>query len=195
VTVIDGILAVAVLAGLALNAGLGWWWADPVAGYVLVYYAARKVWDCWAQRGFPCPTRRSGWSPLRPTDPVAAGTRGEIVVRGPNVTPGYWENPEATAAAFDNEGWFHSGDIGYLDEDGYLDIVDRLKDMIISGGENIYPAEVERALADMPGLTDVAVVGTPDEKWGETTSGSTPPPAATPSSSPAPCAGTGRNTA
>ncbi|WP_433346132.1 acyl-CoA synthetase [Microtetraspora malaysiensis] len=100
--------------------------------------------------------------------PVGPGVRGEVVVRGPNVTPGYWHNPEATRTAFDEDGWFHSGDIGYLDEDGYLFIVDRLKDMIISGGENVYPAEVEQALADMPGLADVAVVGVPHEEWGET---------------------------
>ncbi|WP_188197163.1 long-chain-fatty-acid--CoA ligase [Nonomuraea sp. SYSU D8015] len=100
--------------------------------------------------------------------PLKPGEAGEIVVRGPNVTPGYWENPDATAAAFDDEGWFHSGDIGHLDEDGYLYIVDRLKDMIISGGENVYPAEVERALAAMPGVVDVAVVGAPDAQWGET---------------------------
>ncbi|RYF61893.1 MAG: fatty-acid--CoA ligase [Comamonadaceae bacterium] len=99
--------------------------------------------------------------------PVSPGTAGEILVHGPNVTPGYWENPEATAAAFDEDGWFHSGDIGYLDDDGYLFIIDRLKDMVITGGENVYPAEVERVLANMPGVTDVAVVGTPDEKWGE----------------------------
>ncbi|MDX3629921.1 long-chain fatty acid--CoA ligase [Streptomyces europaeiscabiei] len=101
-------------------------------------------------------------TPLRPGEP------GEIVVRGPNVTAGYWNTPEANHAAFDEEGWFHSGDIGYLDEDGYLYIVDRLKDMIISGGENVYPAEVERVLASMPGVVDVAVVGIPDEQWGET---------------------------
>ncbi|ADP82103.1 acyl-CoA synthetase [Pseudofrankia inefficax] len=100
--------------------------------------------------------------------PVTAGVAGEIVVRGPNVTPGYWNNPEATSAAFDDDGWFHSGDVGYLDDDGCLFIVDRLKDMIISGGENVYPAEVERALADLPGLVDVAIVGAVDERWGET---------------------------
>jgi fatty-acyl-CoA synthase len=94
--------------------------------------------------------------------------RGEVCVRGPNVTPGYWNNPTATAEAFDDTGWFHSGDIGELDEDGYLYIVDRLKDMIITGGENVYPAEVERVLADFPGMLDVAVVGAPHEKWGET---------------------------
>lgn len=101
-------------------------------------------------------------------EPVKAGEPGEIVVRGPNVTAGYWNNPEANRAAFDDEGWFHSGDIGYLDEDGCLFIVDRLKDMIISGGENVYPAEVERVLAAMPGVLDAAVVGVPDEEWGET---------------------------
>jgi len=98
---------------------------------------------------------------------ASSGSLGEIVVRGPNVTPGYWENPKATAAAFDADGWFHTGDVGYLDEDGCLFIVDRLKDMVITGGENVYPAEVERAYADMPGVLDVAVVGMPDEKWGE----------------------------
>jgi fatty-acyl-CoA synthase len=75
---------------------------------------------------------------------------------------------EPPAAAFDDAGWFHSGDIGYLDEDGCLFIIDRLKDMIISGGENVYPAEVERVLADLPGVTDVAVVGAPHQQWGET---------------------------
>ncbi|GGJ34157.1 long-chain-fatty-acid--CoA ligase [Streptomyces brasiliensis] len=100
--------------------------------------------------------------PLKPHEP------GEIVARGPNVTVGYWNNPKATAAAFDSEGWFHSGDIGYFDEDGFLYIVDRLKDMIISGGENVYPAEVERILSAMPGVVDVAVVGVADEQWGET---------------------------
>jgi fatty-acyl-CoA synthase len=99
---------------------------------------------------------------------LPAGMSGEVVVRGPNVTPGYWENPEANEAAFDDEGWFHSGDIGFFDGDGYLFIVDRLKDMIISGGENVYPAEVERILSAMDVLTDVAVVGTDDARWGET---------------------------
>ena len=81
---------------------------------------------------------------------------------------GTGQDQEATAAAFDDAGWFHSGDIGYLDEDGCLFIVDRLKDVIISGGENVYPAEVERVLADLPGITDVAVVGAPHQQWGET---------------------------
>ena len=93
-------------------------------------------------------------------------TRGELWVRGPNVTTGYWEDEGATAAAF-TDGWFHTGDIGYRDPDGYYYIVDRLKDMIITGGENVYPAEIERVLAEHPDISDAAVVGAPDEEWGE----------------------------
>ncbi|MGW0949555.1 acyl-CoA synthetase [Streptomyces sp. NPDC002623] len=97
-----------------------------------------------------------------------AETRGEICVRGPNVTPGYWNNPEATRAAFDDAGWFHTGDIAHRDKDGFYYIVDRLKDMIISGGENVYPAEVERVLIEHPDVVEAAVIGVPDPKWGET---------------------------
>ncbi|RBP66061.1 fatty-acyl-CoA synthase [Brevibacterium sanguinis] len=96
-----------------------------------------------------------------------AGIRGEIVVCGPNVTSGYWNNPEATAQAFSPGGWFHTGDVGYLDEDGFLFIVDRLKDMFISGGENVYPAEVESVLFEHPAVTEAAVVAAGDERWGE----------------------------
>ncbi|MEX2290151.1 MAG: long-chain fatty acid--CoA ligase [Mycobacteriales bacterium] len=99
-------------------------------------------------------------------DTVPAGVTGEIVLRGPKLFRGYWRNPEATEAAF-RGGWFHTGDIGYLDEDGFLYIVDRLKDMIISGGENIASIEVERVLYGYPGLREAAVVARPDERWGE----------------------------
>ena len=99
--------------------------------------------------------------------PVAAGERGEVCIKGPNVMQGYWNRPEATAQAIDELGWFHSGDIGYLDEDGFLFICDRLKDMIITGGENVYPAEVESALYDHDDINEVAIFGLPDEKWGE----------------------------
>ena len=95
------------------------------------------------------------------------GVKGEIVARGPNVTDGYWNNPKATDQAFSPGGWFHTGDIGYLDDDGFLFIVDRLKDMFISGGENVYPAEVESALFEHPGVSEAAVVAAADEKWGE----------------------------
>jgi fatty-acyl-CoA synthase len=100
-------------------------------------------------------------------DMVPRGTVGEIEITGPNVFPGYHGLPEATAEAFTDDGWFRSGDLGYLDADGYLYIADRLKDMIISGGENIYPAEVENLISDIEGISGVAVVGVPDDRWGE----------------------------
>ncbi|WP_433476267.1 acyl-CoA synthetase [Spirillospora sp. CA-142024] len=129
---------------------------------------AERTLDKLGSAGIPMPHTQVRVIDPETGRPVPPGVSGEIVVRGPNVTPGYWEDPEATAAAFDDAGWFHSGDIGRLDDDGHLYIVDRLKDMIISGGENVYPAEVERALASMRELADVAVVGTADEEWGET---------------------------
>jgi acyl-CoA synthetase (AMP-forming)/AMP-acid ligase II len=98
--------------------------------------------------------------------PVAAGQRGEIVLRGPKVFKGYWRDAEATLRAFAG-GWFHTGDIGVLDDDGYLFIVDRLKDMIVSGGENIAGSEVERVLYENDAVLEAAVVGRPDERWGE----------------------------
>jgi len=100
-------------------------------------------------------------------DMVPRGTVGEIEITGPNVFLGYHGQPEATAEAFTDDGWFRSGDLGYLDADGYLYIADRLKDMIISGGENIYPAEVENLISDIEGISGVAVVGVPDDRWGE----------------------------
>ena len=98
---------------------------------------------------------------------VPRGTVGEIEVSGPNVFAGYLNLPEATAKAFTSDGWFRSGDLGYLDRDGYLYISDRLKDMIISGGENIYPAEIENHISSIEGVTGVGVIGIPDEQWGE----------------------------
>ena len=97
---------------------------------------------------------------------LGPGERGEVVLRGPKVFKGYWGDPDATSAAFEG-GWFHTGDIGLRDEDGYLYIVDRLKDMIVSGGENIASSEVERVLYEHEAVVEVAVVGRPDERWGE----------------------------
>jgi fatty-acyl-CoA synthase len=94
------------------------------------------------------------------------GERGEIIVAGPNVMPGYWGQPDASAAVL-AEGWLHSGDVGTADEDGYVSVVDRIKDVIISGGENIYPAEVENALLSHPAVAECGVIGTPDGRWGE----------------------------
>lgn len=98
---------------------------------------------------------------------LPAGQIGEIQVSGPNVFLGYHGLAEATEAVFTADGWYRSGDLGYLDDDGYLFIADRAKDMIISGGENIYPAEVENLMSDVPGVSSVAVIGVPDEQWGE----------------------------
>jgi acyl-CoA synthetase (AMP-forming)/AMP-acid ligase II len=98
--------------------------------------------------------------------PVGTGEVGEIVVAGPHVMLGYWRRPEETAAALRPDG-MHTGDAGYLDADGYLFVVDRIKDMIISGGENIYSAEVENAMCAHPAVAACAVIGVPDDKWGE----------------------------
>ena len=102
---------------------------------------------------------------------VAHGEVGEILIRGGSVMKGYWNRPDATAESVDAEGWFRSGDAGFFDEDGYLYIHDRVKDMIVSGGENVYPAEVENALFSHPAVADAAVVGVPDERWGEAVKG------------------------
>jgi acyl-CoA synthetase (AMP-forming)/AMP-acid ligase II len=97
---------------------------------------------------------------------VPAGERGEIVLRGPKVFPGYWRDADATTAAFAG-GWFHTGDVGVRDDDGYVFIVDRFKDMIVSGGENIASSEIERVLQEHDAVLEVAVVGRPDARWGE----------------------------
>jgi fatty-acyl-CoA synthase len=98
---------------------------------------------------------------------VRRGEAGELMMRGPGITPGYWNMPEATKAAFTEDGWLRSGDIAREDEDGYYYIIDRAKDMYISGGENVYPAEVENVLYACPDIAEAAVIGVPDEKWGE----------------------------
>jgi acyl-CoA synthetase (AMP-forming)/AMP-acid ligase II len=99
--------------------------------------------------------------------PLPAGEHGEIVIRGYNVMAGYFEDPAATAAAIDADGWLHTGDIGWMDADGFLRVTDRIKDMYVVGGFNVYPAEVERMLARHPAVAEAAVVGVPDERMGE----------------------------
>ena len=100
-------------------------------------------------------------------DTAAPGTVGEIQIKGPNVIPEYWNRADATAESYAEGGWFKSGDMGYKDDDGFVFVSDRIKDMIISGGENIYPAEVEQAITELEAVGSVAVIGVPDEKWGE----------------------------
>ena len=108
---------------------------------------------------------------MRIVDPdgldLPVDTPGELLIRGECLFDGYWRDPDASEAAFADGGWYRTGDIASLSADGYLTILDRAKDMIISGGENIYPAEVEAVLAGHPAVADVAVVGLPDARWGE----------------------------
>jgi fatty-acyl-CoA synthase len=98
---------------------------------------------------------------------LPSNSAGEIHIRGANVALGYWQRPEETAAAFLSDGWFATGDIGIIDDEGYVTVIDRKKDMYISGGENVYPAEVEAVVAEFDGIAAAAVIGVPDEKWGE----------------------------
>ena len=97
---------------------------------------------------------------------VPRGTVGEVAASGPNIMLGYWNKPAETAAVL-VDGWYYSGDAGYMDDEGFVFIVDRLKDMVISGGENVYSAEVESAISTLPGVAEVAVIGVPDAQWGE----------------------------
>ncbi|MHB8664596.1 MAG: long-chain-fatty-acid--CoA ligase [Acidimicrobiales bacterium] len=112
------------------------------------------------------------WVELRIVDPasgddVPSGAVGEIWIRAPQNMPGYWRNPAATAATITPQGWLRTGDAGYRDDEGYLFLSDRVNDMIVSGAENIYPIEVENALMRDPAVADVAIIGVPDERWGE----------------------------
>jgi fatty-acyl-CoA synthase len=133
----------------------------PIAAYVRTADALRKAGSAGAP-ALHCE--------LKVVDDDGAelppGRDGEILVRGPNVAAGYWNAPEETARTFEH-GWYRSGDLGHFDDDGYLYVVARKKDVIISGGENIYPAEVENVLLDDPAIAEVCVVGRPEPRWGE----------------------------
>ncbi|MCW2786682.1 MAG: putative AMP-binding enzyme [Marmoricola sp.] len=147
--------------GVDLAQGYGLTEAAPVASFLTAENAERKL----GSAGRPlllCDMRivDAGGAP------VAAGIQGEIEVRGPSVTVGYWNNPEATAKTM-NGSWLRTGDGGHLDDEGFVFIADRLKDMVITGGENVYPAEVESVLFEHPAIAEVAVIGTDDPKWGE----------------------------
>src|SRR5262245_19386026 len=135
--------------------------SGPTAIALSVADAARKVGSC-GKPAAHCEAR------IVDSDgrDVAPGQPGEIWLRGPNLMTGYWNNPAATAAAFAN-GWLKTGDIAHQDKDGFLYIDDRQKDVVISGGENIYPAELENVLADCPQIAEAVVVGRPDPEWGE----------------------------
>jgi malonyl-CoA/methylmalonyl-CoA synthetase len=117
--------------------------------------------------GRPFPGQEARIVSVETRELLADGEIGEIEVRGPNVFPGYWENPDATGESFDEDGWFATGDLGSVGEDGYFTISGRSKELIISGGYNVYPREVEEAIEGCPGVSAVAVVGLPDAEFGE----------------------------
>jgi fatty-acyl-CoA synthase len=145
-----------------LAQGYGLTEASPVTAFLTAENAARKL----GSAGRPlllCDMRIVGAN----GEPVGPDEPGEIEVRGPSVTPGYLDDPEATVQAFHGD-WLRTGDGGWIDAEGFVFVGDRIKDMIISGGENIYPAEIEGVLFDHPDVAEVAVIGTPDERWGET---------------------------
>ncbi|MFC3324348.1 AMP-binding protein [Mesorhizobium cantuariense] len=169
----------AIFTGGAPNpaADINWWLAQGVrmvdgfgmteAGTVLgMPVEADRIARKAGSAGLAAPTIR-----LRIVDnagrDVAAGEPGELWLSGPSITSGYWNRPEETARAFTADGWFRTGDIARRDEDGFVTLVDRLKDMFISGGENIYPVEIEMVLLDHPDIAEAAVIGVADERWGE----------------------------
>jgi fatty-acyl-CoA synthase len=149
--------------GIGVLQGYGLTETAPAAIFLVAEYALSKL-GAAGQPPLYVQTKLLGPGGVAITEP---GVRGEVCMRGPNVTQGYWNRPEATAAAFDEAGWFHTGDVGQFDEDGIISIVDRVKDMVISGGENVYPAEVESVLFGHPAVAEVAVIGLPDARWGE----------------------------
>ena len=149
--------------GVMMQQGYGLTETSPMVSFLAPEYALTKVGS-------------SGRTPMfvevRIVDSdgrelTAARAQGEILVRGPNVTKGYWGLPDATAKAIDADGWFHTGDAGFFDEEGFLTISDRIKDMIITGGENVYPAEIESQLMRHPAIAEAGVIGEPDSQWGE----------------------------
>lgn len=152
-------------AGLPMSQGYGLTEASGMNLWLRAADATRKLGSCG---------RTMMHTRVRTVDPdapdlvdVAAGEVGELAIKGPDVMLGYWRNPEATAAAI-VDGWLRTGDLARIDDEGYVYIVDRSKDMLISGGLNVYPAEVEAVLTAIPGVAECAVIGVPDETWGET---------------------------
>lgn len=148
--------------GVAMSNGYGLSEAGTVMHVPLDRAVARSM---LGAAGFPAPAVEVRLAD-RGGDEVARGEVGEVWLRGPGITPGYWNQPEATAAAF-RDGWFRTGDAARQDQDGVYFLVDRWKDMFITGGENVYPAEIEAVLLEHHEVRDVAVIGVPDERWGE----------------------------
>ena len=150
--------------GCPLNEGWGMTETSPI-GTFNPREGRRRPASC----GVPYPgTQMKFIDVADPEREVALGERGEICVKGPNVTKGYWKKPEATANALTADGFFRTGDVGYMDEDGYVFIVDRTKDMLLCGGFNVYPRNIEEAIYQHPSVEEVSVIGVPDEYRGET---------------------------
>ena len=153
-------------AGLPMSQGYGLTEGAGMNSWLRAEDATRKLGSC----GRPMMHTR-----MRTVDPeneselvdVAVGDVGELIIKGPEIMVGYWNNPEATAATL-VDGWLRTGDLARIDDEGYVFIVDRSKDMLISGGLNVYPAEIEAVLAGIEGIAESAVIGVPDERWGET---------------------------
>jgi fatty-acyl-CoA synthase len=148
--------------GLVFAQGYGLTETSPGALFLRAHESAHKI----GSAGTPCFFTDVRVVGLDLAD-VAAGQTGEVIIRGPNVTQGYWQQPDATRAAFTDDGWLSSGDAATVDDEGYVFIRGRVKDMFVSGGENIYPAEVEHVLGQHPAIAECAVIGVPDERWGE----------------------------
>ena len=149
--------------GIPINQGYGLTETAPMVSFLTSEFGMEKIGSAGKTPLF-CEVKLVDADGNDVTEP---DVKGEVCVAGPNVMKGYWNRPEATAEAIDPTGWFHTGDVGYLDADGFLFIADRVKDMVISGGENVYPAEVENVLYEHPAIIEVAVIGVPDERWGE----------------------------
>jgi fatty-acyl-CoA synthase len=143
--------------GLSFTSGYGMTEASPGVTSLAARTSRRKAGSAGQSHFF---------TDIRIAEPDDRGV-GEVQVRGPNVMTAYWHQPTATAEAFSADGWFRSGDLGLIDDEGFLTISDRLKDMVISGGENVYPAEVEAVISELRDVTGVAVIGAADHKWGE----------------------------
>ena len=149
--------------GKSLQQGFGMTETSPVVSALTAEMAMEKI----GSAGLPVMHTEVRIVDETGADVEVPGTVGELWVRGPNITPGYWRNEEATAGSI-TDGWLHTGDACYQDDEGFLYIVDRHKDMYISGGENVYPAEIENVIYQLPAVAEVAIIGVLDEKWGET---------------------------
>jgi long-chain acyl-CoA synthetase len=151
------------ITGCTLLEGWGMTETSPTGTFTPVS-GVRKAGSC----GLPTPGIRFKFASIDdPRTFVARGERGEICVAGANVMKGYWNKPDATRDAFTADGYFRTGDVGYMDEDGFIYIVDRTKDMILSGGYNVYPRNIEEAIYQHPAVAEVSVIGIPDEYRGQ----------------------------